>query len=351
MTAVWPQTFHDLQPDAQQVVRACAVFGHPSLSLVVAAAVVDSSVDQAAEMLGWVDENSWGVVTGDRFEIAAEARPYLRELARWTSEADVRLVVDKVAAALTHAAQIDTAMTPSIRTDVINVLRTAARNRRPEVAIQVARAAWRTLTPQTDLEWCRKLAEHGEHAAINSRQPDLFVELLDLSAHVYSAARDWPGAERAWLRALAVVEDLGDTTRFAHFLEQLATTYRNWNRPHKAADTLHEIMIIRQRGNDSVKTAEALAAVGTVMFDAGRSDAALHYLGKANRLLRDLSDHTPDTRPCWATVLIDLGRVHATNGSLNSARTYYHQALTLVLDIDESLTQRVRALQAALPPT
>lgn len=109
-------------------------------------------------------------------------------------------------------------------------------------------------------------------------------------------------------------------------------------------------MTIRQRGDDSVKTAEALAAVGTVMFDAGRSDAALHYLGKANRLLRDLSDDTPDTRACWATVLSDLGRVHAINGSLNSARTCYHQALTLVLDIDESLTQRVRDLQAELPP-
>lgn len=347
---MWPQTFHDLQPDAQQVVRACAILGHPSLSLTAAGAVVDSSGDQIAEMLGGVNEHDWGGVAGDRFEISMEARPYLRELARWTSEADRRLVVDRVAAVLTHAAQIDTAMPSSIRTDVINVLKTANRNRRPDLAIQVARAAWRTLTPQTDLEWCRKLAEHGEQAAITSRQPDLFVELLDLSAHVYSSAHDWPGAERAWLRALTLVEDLGDTIRFVHFLEQLATTYRNWNRPHKAADTLHEIMIIRQRGGDSVKTAETLAALGTVMFDAGRSDAALHYLGKANRLLRDLSDDTPAPRACWAALLIELGRVHAANGSIDSVRTYYHQALTLVLDIDENLTQRVRDLQAALPP-
>lgn len=240
MTAVRARTFHDLQPDAQQVVRACAVLGHPALSLVAAAAVVDSSVDQVAEMLDAVNEHGWGDMIDERFEISAGARPYLRELARWTSEVDVRLVVDRVAAAVTRAARIDTAIPASIRTDVINVLRTATWHRRPDLAIQVARAAWRTLTPQTDLAWCRKLAEHGEQAAINSRQPDLFVELLDLSAHVYSAASDWPGAERAWLRALAVVEGLGDTTRFVHFLEQLATNYRNWSRPHKAADTLYE---------------------------------------------------------------------------------------------------------------
>ena len=111
-----------------------------------------------------------------------------------------------------------------------------------------------------------------------------------------------------------------------------------------------EIVAIRRRGGDSVKTAEALATVGTTMFDAGRLDAAVHYLGQADQLLQDLPDDQPRTLALHATILSGLGRVHARGGSINTARTFYHQALTLALDADEEVTQRIRDLQAALPP-
>jgi tetratricopeptide (TPR) repeat protein len=322
------------------------VLGHPSLSLVTAAAVLDAPVDRVTEILVAAREHGWGDVVDDRFEVSAEARPYLRELATATSEADARLLVDRAAA----AAQSATATTPSVRADVISVLQWANRHRRPDLAAQVARAAWRTANRETDPEWCRELAEHGEEAAIGSRNPDLLIELLNLSATAYSTAGDWQNAERAWLRAVAVAENRGDPARFVHFLELLATNYRDWGRPHKAADTLLEIVAVRERGGDPAKTAEAIAAVGTTMFDAGRLDAAAHYLGQADRLLRDLGGDAPDTRALHATVLSDLGRVHASGGSINTARTFYHQALALALDTDEDVVQRIRHSQAALTP-
>jgi tetratricopeptide (TPR) repeat protein len=346
--AAWAQAFHDLQPDAQQVVRTCAVLGHPALSLATAAALLDTPVDRVTEILIAAREHGWGTVADDRFEVFAEARAYLRELATATSEADARLVADRAAAAIARSA---TVTTPSVRGDVITVLRWANRHRRPDLAAQVARAAWRTADPETEHEWCGELAEHGEEAAIGSRNPDLLIELLNLSATAYSTAGDWQRAERAWLRALAVAENRCDSARFVHFLGLLATNYRDWGRPHKAADTLLEIVTVRERGDDPAKTAEAIAAVGTTLFDARRLDAAAHYLGQADRLLRDLSGDAPGARALHATVLSDLGRVHASGGSINTARTFYHQALTLALDTDEGLVQRIRDSQAVLPPT
>lgn len=346
MRAAWTD-FYDLHPDAQWVLRACAVLGHPSLSLVAAAAVVDSSVDHAAAIVRALAEHGWGSMIDDQFIISAPARSHLYQLAATTVEADVRRVVDQVTSAIITAARSDTALTSSIRTDVISVLQAANRHRRPDVATQVATVAWRTVTPQTSLAWCRELAEHGEEAAITSQQPELFVELLTSSAKAYSAVGDWQGTERAVLRTLAVVEALGDTARFLHFLDQLATNYQHWERPHKRADTLLEIVRVRQRGTDPVKTAQALAALGATMFDAGRPDAAGHYLTQAHRLLQNLPAD-PSTQALQASVLIDLGRVHAAGGSINSARTCYHQALILALDTDDELTQRIRNLQAAL---
>lgn len=365
--AAWALTFHDLHPDTQQVIRACAVLDQPSISLASAAAVVDLPLASILATLAPAESAGWGGVTDDRFDVAYRARSYLRDLARTMPEQEVRAVLDRIAAEVIRRMTGRERMTSAVRMDVLGVVRAANRYHHPHLAFRVARTVWQTLTshPLTkaipgedagenaeDLGWCGQLANHGEEAAIALRDHEGLLDLLDLSAKVYSAHDHWVEAEAAWLGALSIVDDLDDSARYVHFLRLLATNYRDWGRPHKTVDMLLEIASVHERQGDDVALAETLAAVGTTFLDAGAAADAEEYLGRANRLLQEVSPDTPATRRRRSVVLGDLGRVCARQGRINSARTSYHEALVLALDIsDDALAQRIRELQAALPPT
>jgi tetratricopeptide (TPR) repeat protein len=249
---------------------------------------------------------------------------------------------------ITHTQKTANGIPPALRTDAVSVIRAAHRHHHIPIAAAVARTAWRAPTAREDLDWSREIAQHGEQAAITARQPELLIELLNSSAETYSAAADWPGAERAWLRALAVVEHLNDTTRSVHFLHLLATNYLNWERPHKALDMLLEITEIHERVNEPIKTAQTQAQVAHIMANAGRPDAAIDYLGRADRLLRARPHINPEVTSLRAIVLSDLGQLHAQMGKINNARSCYHQALALVIDTDDQAAELIRSLQAAL---
>lgn len=338
--AARPRSFRDLQPDARRLVRALAVLDGTSISFVSAAAVVELPQPHAVDVLAALAAAGWGRVTQDQFEIAAGVREFLGALVRSVPPAEVDEVLTRVAAVTTRAG----GTSPAVRTDTVTVIRAAGRRHRVAIAGDVARAAWRSPAARAHLDWCRELAHHGEQAAIAGRQPELLTELLNTSAEVYASLADWQGAERAWLRALAVVEDLGDTTRTLRFFHLLTTNYLNWERPHKAVDMLLEIVAIHERAGNEVETARAQAEVARVMADAGRTDAAIDYLTKADRALRG----HPEVANLHAAVLSDLGQLHARLGGINTARNHYHRALAMVVDTDARAADRIRALQAEL---
>ena len=339
------RAYRDLEPDAQRLVRAFAALDGSSLSLVSVATVLEMPQPRAAEITAGLTAAGWGTVSEDRFEIAATAREHLAELVPDILPAEVDQVLAHVAA-VAQAHTTTSGMSPAIRTDVVTVVRAAGRHRRFTIASTMARAAWRSPTTREDLDWTRQLAQFGEDAAIAARQPELFIELLNNSAETYTATANWPGAERAWLRALAIAEQRDDTPRAIHFFHLLTANYLNWQRPHKALDMQLEIVDIHQRADDPIKTAEALAVVARIMADGDRAEAAIEYLRRADHQLR--THPHADVASVRATILSDLGQVHARQGRINSARNYYHRALALVIDTDEKTTNKIRALQAAL---
>lgn len=346
MLDTWARTFHDLGPEAQRLVRAFEVLNGTSLSLASVAAVLEVPPPRAAEITASLAATGWGTVTEDRFEITLEARYHLPELVPDMSQPEIDQVLAHVATvAQTHTTA--SGMPPAIRTDVVTVVRAAGKHRRFTVATAVAQAAWQSLTTREDLDWTRELAQSGEQAAIAARKPELLIELLNNSAEIYSSAADWPGAERAWLRALAIAEQLGDTPREIHFLQLLTTNYLNWDLPHRALDMQLEVVAIHERADEPVKTAEALAAVARIMADGGRAEAAIEYLKRADRALRT-HPAPEEVASLHATILTDLGQVHARLGRIQSARNCYRRALALVVDTDEVTTNRIRALRTAL---
>lgn len=367
--AAWASTFHDLQPDIQQVLRACAVLDQPSISMTTAAAVAGVPLVRIAATLAPAESAGWGGVSEDRFTLTHPAQTFLRDLARSAADQDVHALLDRLATAVTDQVADGETMTSALRLDVVGIVRAANRHDHPRLGFRVARTVWQAMTSPAgitamadrrdaggqaavDLAWCKQLADHGEDAAIALRDHEGLLGLLDLSATVYSANGYWQEAEAAWLGALSIVDDLGDPTRFVHFLRLLAANYRNWGLPHKTVDMLLEIVSVHERQGDVVALAETLAAVGATFLDADAAEDAEEYLERANRLLRDDAPDNPETRRRRALVLGDLGRERARLGRINSARTVYHEALVLAVNIDDdALADRIRDLQAALPPT
>ncbi|WP_143229588.1 tetratricopeptide repeat protein [Actinophytocola xanthii] len=178
------------------------------------------------------------------------------------------------------------------------------------------------------------------------------VELLHRRASASAATGEWARAELDWLRVLAIAEETGDQRRFEATLPLLGATYQAWGRPHRTVDVLLELATARERDGDPVGHADALAAVGRTLTDALRPDAAIDYLGRAEKELAGLGDRAatdPAVAPLHASVLEELARAHVARGTINTARTLLRQALTLVVDLDEEAAERVRTRQAALP--
>ncbi len=137
-----------------------------------------------------------------------------------------------------------------------------------------------------DPDWRGDLARFGEEAAIASRQPPVLADLLVRSAQVYANSGDRKAAERQWVRALAVADDMDDRDRYADLLLILGHVYRRWGRLHKALDVFEELVDERERTASSpIALATALAEVGTTMLDARRPTSAAAYLSRADDVL------------------------------------------------------------------
>jgi tetratricopeptide (TPR) repeat protein len=278
-------------------------------------------------------------------------------LARLTPADDAHAMIESIAAAVEQTMTSAAPLSPGVRADVLGVLRAANQHEMPYLAARVARTAWNIVVPGAisqdtsgasgDLAWVRILAAEGEQAASYSRQPRLLAELLDLSARTYSAAGDWQGADTAWVRALYLMDKLGDEDEYTRYLELLATNYQGAGQATALATILVELVERYERGDVPQRAAWALARLGATMLDSGRLDSAILHLHRADRLLSQLPD-TPDLRMRRAGILTDLGQAHAHRHAVNRARTCYREALALVVDLDETAARRIRDLQAAL---
>lgn len=356
--ASWPQFIHDLTPETQLVLRACAVLDHASLSQLAAAAVLQVPLSQADGALAELTAANWGEIVDDRLDIAPDSWPLLQRLARQISQDDARMMIERIAAAVENAMVGTAPLSTGARGDLLGVLHAANLYELPQITMRVARAAWEALAPRRadsnvagpgiDLGWWRGVAGAGEQAASRTRQPRVLAELLDASARLYLVAGDWQAAEAAWIRALFVMNKLGDRDEYDRYLELLATTYHDAGQATAFATALEELIERYERDDKPSMAASALARLGATLLGTGQLVSALRYLGQADRLLADLPE-TTDLSIRRAGILSDMGQAHARREAVNSARTCYHQALTLLVDVDQAAAQRVRDLQALLP--
>jgi tetratricopeptide (TPR) repeat protein len=324
-----------------------------SISAPGAAAMLGYSLADASSAIAELADNEWLDATSE-MRLRAGGGRWLAAQRTQFDETEVEAMTLNLARNLLEvitAAAGDTTTLATLAADrhdeIVAALNSTLQRGEPQLAVQLALAAWSLARNVIDPEWRRSLARAGEEAAIASRQPAALAELLVRSAEVYADSGDRKAAERQWVRALAMADDMNDRERFADLLLVLSQLYRDWGRIHKALDVLQELVAERERTDSPpVELAEALAAAGSTMLDAKRPTSAINLLSRADDVIASIDDRDDNISRTHAAILVDLGTAWQEQHSFSTASRIYSRALTMLVDVDDATADLVRTLLA-----
>lgn len=209
---------------------------------------------------------------------------------------------------------------------------------------RLAAAVWPAAALVRDPEWWSELATAAEALAVADRDPVVLADLLHRAAATFAGHGDRVRAEERWVRALAVLRRDGLPGR-DRVLSALGSLYRDWGRLSKALDAYLGLVDVRRDAGDPAGTAAALTEVGTTMHAAGRLRSAMDYFDQADEAMRQAGGAPSD----HARILVWCGRTRWEQGDHAAARHRWSRALAMLVDVDDTEADRVRALLATDP--
>lgn len=230
------------------------------------------------------------------------------------------------------------------RADVVAAVLACDHDGARGLGTRLAAAVWPAAGLVRDPRWWTELAETGEALAIADRDPVALADLLHGGATTFAAHGDRVLAEERWVRALAVMRREG-LPHQDRVLDALGSLYRDWGRLSKALDAFLRLVDVRRDAGDAAGTAAGLAEVGTTMHAAGRGRSAMDYFDQADEMMGRGGAAPAD----HARVLVWCGRTRWEQGQHGAARRRWSRALAMLVDVDETEANRVRALLATEP--
>lgn len=242
------------------------------------------------------------------------------------------------------------------RAEVLAAVLACDRDGSRGMGTRLAAAVWPAAGLVRDPRWWEQLAEAGEALAVADREPATLVDLLHGGAATFAEHGDRLRAEERWVRALAIIrrDGLRDHDRGQAVLSALGGLYRDWGRLSKALDAYLGLVDLRRDVGDAAGTADALAEVGTTMHAAGRLHSATEYFDRADEVLSPVTESdtaAPEAVTAHARILVWCGRTRWEQGRHDAARRRWSRALAMLVDVDDTAANRVRALLATEPAT
>jgi predicted negative regulator of RcsB-dependent stress response len=342
----WASSFTTLSPTAATLLRAMTVLETAMVvptRLAAALGVTESDIETAVHELrrtGWVD-GADTLVNAARVWLTFDATDRLSTVDAQVAARFIGHHLDRLDPAR-HGRAHAGRWAREHRDEIVAAIRAGARTGMRRAATSLASAAWRIASEVTDPLWWHALARHGEAAAAGD--PRALLNLLTLSAAVYAEAGDpklLPKAETQCERAYGIAVALDDHDMATRALTALVTVFHDGDQPERAAETLLELANTHQTAGDDVARASALAALGTVMLDAGRAEFAETYLERADELLARADSPPPGLR---ARVAELRGRALWAVGKTIRARRSFRQAHAMLDESDTTARERLHIL-------
>lgn len=252
---------------------------------------------------------------------------------------------------LIDAVTADPAWLVDHRAAVLAAMRACDLDGSRAMGTRLAAAVWPAARLVREPPWWVDLAEAGEALAIADRDPVALADLLHGAAATFAAHGDRLRAEERWVRALAITRRDGLRDRGEVVLSALGELYRDWGRLSKALDAYLGLVDLRQEAGDPARTADALAEVGATMHAAGRLRSATDYFDRADDVMGHLAEPvSPAALTAHARILEWCGRTRWEQDQHAAARRRWSRALAMVVDVDDAVADRVRALLSTEEP-
>lgn len=208
-------------------------------------------------------------------------------------------------------------------------------------ALQVQ--VWPVVPADAAPDWCARLRDCGKQLAAELPTSRVLADAFRHSVEACIRRGDYRAAELDGMRELAIWRKLDDYAGAVDALTRLADTYRGRDRLHRVIDCGDEVLSWSLRHQEPAGVVAALRNLGLLMVEVGKFDLGLDYLTRA----RDALDAAPEVPiPLRAEVIVQLGRAHWIAGAESRAKRRFSDALAMVVDVDDLMADRIRALLA-----
>lgn len=198
---------------------------------------------------------------------------------------------------------------------------------------------------RTDPSWLRSLSEAGERAARATENPVLVGALLERAGRACADVGDPVLAESQLVRALTVWQEVNDEGRVESTLRTLIGLFSRSHRWGRALDAGFALLDVHRGRGQIEAAARTLALIADLMVSADRPDAALDYWDQADLAFTEAKAAPGE----HAAVLVAAGRLRWARGDHGPGRAAWHKALALLVDVDDTAAERVRALLRLAP--
>ena len=321
--AVFSWSYQHLPAEAARAFRLLGLHPGPDLEPYAAAALTDTSVEQAQHLLDLLARaHLVQPASAGRFGMHDLLRAYATYLAGIEdSEAERRAALTRLFDhyLATAGAAMDTLVPAEAhRRPRIPPPGTPA----PPVADPPAARAWLDIERVTLTAVCVHTAARGWPGHTTGLATTLF-RYLEVGGH-------YPDALVVQNHALHAARHAGDRTAEIHTLTNLGIVYWRLDSYPQAADHFHLALTLSREIGDRAGEAHALSNLGTVWQWQGHYPQAAEQHHLALALFREIGDRVGEAR-----TLGRLGLAYRQQGHCQQATSHHQQALTLAREIGD----------------
>ena len=319
--AVFSWSYQHLPAEAARAFRLLGLHPGPDLDPHAAAALIDTSVEQAQQLLDLLarahlvqpaSPGRYGMhdlLRAYATHLATDEDPEGERRAALTRLFDHYLATAAAAMDMLHAAEHDRRpRVPSPTTPT------------PPVADPPAARAWLDTERVTLTAVCAHTATRGWPGHTTGLATTLY-RYLEIGGH-------YPEAVSIHTHALHAARDAGDPVGEAHALDNLGFVYRRQGYYPKAVEHHQQALAVFREISDRTGEATVLDNLGAVYRRQGHYEQAAEHHQQALALFRQIGDRAGE-----ATVLDNLGAVYRRQGHYPKAVEHHQQALALFREI------------------
>ena len=140
------------------------------------------------------------------------------------------------------------------------------------------------------IEYYAKAAEKYNMLSGDDKSSGLAAVYNNLGG-ILSLTNDWENAQKYYLKGLAELEKLSDTTRMVTVYFNIGFLFSDMDEWNRSYESMYKSFELSQHSKNKSQNVQACCRLATICFKTSRIDEGLTYLKKADTLMRRSKEH------------------------------------------------------------